>query len=225
MIKVILFDLDDTLCDYKGAQEKAKTEINVFLHQKNISVSAFWEQFNSVNESLFQQYVSDQITLDNYRNARFQFKGLNLSDIQYLNELYMGYANENLTLFDDVLPVFEILLRHKIGIAILTNGPAEGQRKKLKNLDLLKDDLRIFISSEVGSAKPSVSYYKAVLNSLNISPQEAVMIGDSLENDYFGARRAGIDSLLLDRWQSCNRSDISVVRNLVEVLEYLGLNF
>lgn len=42
MIRSVLFDFDDTLGDYKGAQEKAKKIISVFLNQKTIDPAAFW---------------------------------------------------------------------------------------------------------------------------------------------------------------------------------------
>lgn len=224
MIRSILFDFDDTLGDYKEAQEEAKKIISIFLIEKKIDPDAFWEVFHQRNEKLFQQYTADEISLSDYRSARFRFEGLNAEDIQHINALYMGYANENVQLFKDVEPVLTTLLKNNKEIAILTNGPSDGQRTKLKCLNFLGQDLKFFISSEIGLAKPSLSYFLYVLDHLNLSPDETLMIGDSLENDYFGAQKAGIPALLLDRKGHCVRKGISVIHSLYEVLEYPELD-
>ena len=223
MIRSVLFDFDDTLGDYKWAQEKAKKIISVFLNQKTIDPAAFWDEFHQRNEKLFQQYTAEEISLSDYRSARFRFNGLNAEELQHINTLYMDWTNENVQLFNDAEPVLKILLKNKKEIAILTNGPSDGQRTKLKCLNMLSQDFKFFISSEIGLAKPSLSYFQYVLNHLNLSPDEALMIGDSMENDYFGAQKAGIHALLLDRKAHCARKDIPAIHSLYEILEYPGL--
>lgn len=45
--------------------------------------------------------------------------------------------------------------------------------------------------------KPSKVFYDRVLRELNIKPSAAVMIGDKIRNDVFGANRAGVYSVLV----------------------------
>ena len=38
-----------------------------------------------------------------------------------------------------------------------------------------------------------------MLNKIGVDPKDAVMIGDSMKNDIFGAQSANIDAILLNR--------------------------
>ena len=124
MIRSVLFDFDDTLGDYKEAQEEAKKIISAFLNDKKIDPDAFWEVFHQRNEKLFQQYTADEISLSDYRSARFRFEGLNAEELQHINALYMGYANENVQLFKDVEPVLMTLLKNTKKSPFLRMVPA-----------------------------------------------------------------------------------------------------
>lgn len=47
-------------------------------------------------------------------------------------------------------------------------------------------------SFEVGAVKPSPLIYNEVCNRLNVRPEDTLMIGDSMRNDYRGAIAAGL---------------------------------
>lgn len=52
---------------------------------------------------------------------------------------------------------------------------------------------RIFLSHEMGLAKPDVAIYKAVLNEINVSPERVLFFDDLLAN-LEGAKRVGIQT-------------------------------
>lgn len=81
MINYVIFDLDDTLCDYKGAQELSKNAINCYLKCRNINTEDFWKRFESEHEKQFQRYCSNEISLEQYRIERFSYDGLNRADM------------------------------------------------------------------------------------------------------------------------------------------------
>ena len=54
MIKHIIFDLDDTLCDYQKAKENARLHINEVLKTFGIDIDGFWNRFNRVEPLLFR---------------------------------------------------------------------------------------------------------------------------------------------------------------------------
>lgn len=56
----------------------------------------------------------------------------------------------------------------------------------------------LFISSEVGWKKPAREFFEHLTTVLNLSPSEILFVGDDAENDYEGARRAGMQALLFD---------------------------
>jgi putative hydrolase of the HAD superfamily len=64
-------------------------------------------------------------------------------------------------------------------------------------LDLLLDG--VVTSAEVGAAKPDARLFAAALAVAGVGAAEALHVGDSLEEDFEGALRAGLDAAWLDR--------------------------
>ena len=54
-------------------------------------------------------------------------------------------------------------------------------------------------SAEVGAAKPDPALFAAALALVDAQPQDALHIGDQLEEDVEGARAAGIEGVWLRR--------------------------
>lgn len=73
-------------------------------------------------------------------------------------------------------------------------------------------------SCECGFRKPASEIYDLTLQSLGVTPADALMVGDSLTADVTGPSRLGIDALLLVRGSTAPPDAIS---SLVEVLDRL----
>jgi FMN phosphatase YigB (HAD superfamily) len=50
-----------------------------------------------------------------------------------------------------------------------------------------------------GKTKPHVGIFRRILELLDVAPEEAAMVGDSLDDDIAGARAVGMRALLVDR--------------------------
>jgi len=57
----------------------------------------------------------------------------------------------------------------------------------------------LFVSSRVGWRKPHPRLFATIAEQLALAPQQILLVGDDLENDYHAARDAGWQALLLDR--------------------------
>lgn len=79
-------------------------------------------------------------------------------------------------------------------LAIVSNWD-ERLRRLLEEYGLCPLFEKIFISCEVGVAKPDPQIFLIACQHLGIEPQEALMIGDSLEDDVLAARQAGLWAL------------------------------
>jgi putative hydrolase of the HAD superfamily len=205
VVKCVIFDLDDTLCDYRGAVVKAKRTIDVILGEAGISASdLFWRKFSEIEPLLFRSFTRKEITRQQYRIHRFSTViKLWIADGDELasrvNELYMQIANNDIFLFDDAALTLEWLGVNEIYPAILTNGPSDGQREKLASLNLSRYVREIFISEEIGFSKPHTECFNYVLKRLGLRSDEAVMVGDSLEYDIRGAESLNMRAILIDR--------------------------
>ena len=112
--------------------------------------------------------------------------------------------SENFELYEDVLPTFQALREAGLKLGLVSNTS--------RDLDAFvghhRLDVDAWVSSGVhGKVKPSPSIFKAVLELLGVTPAEAVMIGDSPEDDVAGAEAVGIRGLLLDRDAKLGRDD------------------
>lgn len=57
----------------------------------------------------------------------------------------------------------------------------------------------ITYSSDIGAEKPNVRIFRYALAAADATPERSVHVGDSFEEDYVGARQAGMHALLLCR--------------------------
>jgi HAD superfamily hydrolase (TIGR01662 family) len=102
----------------------------------------------------------------------------------------------NFALYDDVLPTLEVLRRHGLKIGLVSNG--------IRDLDEFVADHRLDVDVALASrghgwVKPHPSIFRAVLEQLEVEPEDAAMVGDSPEDDIEGARAIGMAAFLLDR--------------------------
>ncbi len=59
----------------------------------------------------------------------------------------------------------------------------------------------VHTSAEVGECKPGHRMFELGLECTGLAPERVLHVGDSYDADVIGAKRAGIDGVLVDRWQ------------------------
>lgn len=102
----------------------------------------------------------------------------------------------NFDLFDDAIPVLEALRGHGLRLGIVSNTGRDVD-EFLAHHNLRFDAA---LSSKVhGKVKPHPTIFRAVLERLDVEPENAAMVGDSPEDDLEGARALGIRAFLVDR--------------------------
>jgi HAD superfamily hydrolase (TIGR01549 family) len=126
--------------------------------------------------------------------------------------------SDNFELYEDVFPTFAALREANLKLGLVSNTS--------RDLDVFVRhhglDVDAWVSSGVhGKVKPSPSIFRAVLELLEVAPSEAVMIGDSPEDDVAGAEAIGIRGLLLDREGKLGRED--ALPTLLALPAVLGL--
>jgi putative hydrolase of the HAD superfamily len=104
--------------------------------------------------------------------------------------------SENFDLYDDALPVMETLRRHGLKLGLVSNSAREIDDFVAHHA--LDVDCALTSRSH-GWTKPHESIFRAALELLGVGPEEAAMVGDSVEDDIEGARALGIRAFLIDR--------------------------
>ncbi len=106
---------------------------------------------------------------------------------------------QNWCAFPFTVQVLQELKRHSIGIGLISNWDNTA-RQVLDDNGLTDYFDHIVISSEVGAEKPSRKIFDYSLRQAGISPAESVYVGDNYYDDVAGSSKAGLDSVLINRF-------------------------
>ncbi len=83
----------------------------------------------------------------------------------------------------------------QLGICSNFDQRLHGILAGLSPLSRLRD---VIISSEVGFSKPAGAFFDRLRQRASLASHQILVVGDDFENDYRGARQAGMAALLLD---------------------------
>jgi putative hydrolase of the HAD superfamily len=99
-------------------------------------------------------------------------------------------------LYDDALPVLERLRERGLLIGLLSNSSRD-LNEFVVHHNVGCD--AVLTSHAHGKTKPHEAIFRAMLELLDVAPAEAVMVGDTIDDDVEGARAVGMRAVLLDR--------------------------
>jgi 2-haloacid dehalogenase len=191
----LLFDADDTLFDFPKAEANA---LQWTLEQAGLPfLTKFASLYARFNQQVWQEFERGEVTSQELRVKRFRlfFDETRLDgDPQVISPLYL----RNLALGADLLPGAEEVIRELKGryhLALVTNGLKEVQRPRLENSAIWDCFEKVFISEEIGAAKPSRKYFESVFHGIGQPEKTSVLlIGDSLTSDMCGGVEYGLDT-------------------------------
>lgn len=231
MIKAVIFDLDDTLYDYK-ALERAALKCVEELVRERLGVSeeqcekAFMQARQVTKEKLGETAASHS------RMLYFQ-KTLEYLDIRPLYlvlemyETYWGFFLDNMALYPGVRELLEALHEKYIRVAVCTDLLAHIQHRKLRRLGMIDDVDCLVTSEEAGVEKPAPEIFKLCLEKLRLPADEVCFVGNSLERDVKGSMAVGMQAVWLRQTDEvlCDekvRDSFDVVQNYEELYGLLA---
>jgi HAD superfamily hydrolase (TIGR01662 family) len=128
----------------------------------------------------------------------YLLQGINALDDGVRNTLVAN--TQNSANWDQILPgTREALdrIRRDYAIAVISN--ADGKIDAvLRRTGIVDCFASITDSGNVGHEKPHPAIFEAALREMKASPAESLYVGDVYSVDYVGARRAGMQAVLLD---------------------------
>jgi len=122
--------------------------------------------------------------------------------------------------FADAAPALDALAG-RYRLALVTNGASCLQREKLAASGLADRFDVVVAGGDVGAAKPDRAIFERALAAVGVAPGEAVMAGNSLENDVEGAIAVGIRAIWIDRDGAPERPGVTTVRDLRDLAALL----
>ncbi len=209
MIRAVLFDLDDTLCDAAPAfaTGRATAFAQALVSLPGVTQANLSAAWDAANGELFSALNAGEMTMARVREERFRrtLALLGRPDdglADHLNGILGQTQLDALHLFDDVATLAE--LRSKgLFLGVITNGAGDehtdSQRTKAARLNLLGKVDGFWVSDEMGYRKPDPRAFLPALQATGAAATECLYIGDSPETDIAGANAAGMRSALIQR--------------------------
>ncbi len=193
----LLLDADGTFYDFASCENIALKKLFDYYHipfcAENIQL------FHEANLALWHAFERDEATTRDIRDKRLfpllEKYGLGRETVS-AGKFYCDCLSENGILFQGAMECLEAL-HEKYRLEMITNGLTEVQygRFRSSGTESLYD--HIIISEEIGVQKPKKEFFEYTLSTIGASPDECLIIGDSLTSDIQGGINSGIDTLYL----------------------------
>ncbi|NJE06375.1 TIGR02253 family HAD-type hydrolase [Thermococcus sp. M36] len=187
-IKAVLFDIDGTMLTEMPL-------IQMFLPLVYESLAKkFGISRDEARERFLGEVFSRRDTYD-WHDWNFFFRLFSL-DMKY-EDILRSYPHK-LQVYPDTVPVLKWLRDRGYTLGVVTSGP-EYQRLKLRLAGLSKYFHAVVTRDDVNAIKPEPKIFLHTLGKFGIQPEEAVMVGDSLTQDVYGAKNVGMVAVWINR--------------------------
>src|SRR5919109_2598725 len=142
----------------------------------------------------------------------------------FLAEMSRGISRRRLGLYPHVREVLDVL-RGRYPLALVTDAQSAHTRGELHKVGLLDYFDPIVISGDHGYRKPDRRLFELALDGLGVAAEHAVYVGNDMHRDIFGAREAGMTTVMFESGQGTQAHldcvpdyRITRFRDLLEIL-------
>jgi len=225
MVKVILFDLDDTLISEDQYVRSGYRYVARVLAEK------YGIEANQAEKELYKEYLENK---KNVFNRYLDKCGILYSDME-IKELVMKYRNHfpDIEYFQDVKPLLTKLKSKGIRLGIISDGYLYAQKKKAEAISLDEDFEKIIFTDELGMEywKPSVKAFELMKDYFEVEYCEMIYVGDNPQKDFYVKKSIPIITVRICREKAIYekaeyleniREDLSI-RNLEELAEKIAI--
>ena len=194
--RLFLFDLDDTLLDFKASERLSFERTLGALGLPRLPDGLF-ERYQTINTALWRRFEAGSVAKDVLKVERFRqtfdASGLDL-DPEAASRLYLESLSDTVVLIDGAHALCETLAA--IGeIGIITNGVEHIQHRRIASSGLQGHISFVATSERCGHAKPDSRFFDySVKMARAFAHAHTVIVGDRLDADILGATRFGIES-------------------------------
>jgi len=217
MLKALFLDLDETLCDTLGANERAKQLMARQIEAQfgeHINGTTFADEYVT---GIYREWTDHQRTrympiIEQQSEAAFRLQLIrdllteravkNISD-DTAQALQEKFDSDRLKAFDFYpgIKAFLADARKLFTLVVITNGPEFSQVPKVERVNLVEHVDHIIIGGQEPEEKPAVSIFNKALKLANCQAHEVIHLGDSLASDIAGAHNSGITSVWIQHQQ------------------------
>jgi len=225
MIKVVIFDLDNTLTDFMRMKESAVDAAVGTMVDAGLRFPP-----EQIKDKIYEVYEREGIEFQQVFDEALK-ELLGDTDFKILAAGIVGYrrAKEaSLVLYPHVKVTLIELMKRGIRLAVVSDAPRKEAWLRLCYLQL--HHMFDFVSTfeDVGERKPSPVPFQRALEFFDVAPSEAIMVGDWPERDITGASKIGMRTVFarygntFGSVDSGAHHDINDIYELVDVVDQLN---
>ncbi len=205
-IKVVLFDLGNTLIYFYDQWPLVETECNLVLknalEEEGYKLGDdFLGGFHAYMHQSYQE--SEQTLIDvamgTHLKAYLQSMGVEAipeGAIRRALDAFFGVSQSHWTPRKETIEVLTRLRVEGYRMAIISNaGDEKDVRELMDKAGVTPFMEKLWVSCSEGIRKPHPAIFQKALDYFNILPEEAVMVGDTLAADIAGANGIGMPSV------------------------------
>ncbi|MBK7377643.1 MAG: TIGR02253 family HAD-type hydrolase [Ignavibacteriales bacterium] len=220
MIRAIVFDLDNTLVDFMKMKKRSIEEAIPAMIDAGLPIT-YKECDNFISEIYKEQGIEYQRVFDMLLQRVLQHV-----DYKILSAGIIAYRRAReaaLIPYPHVYSTLNKLLKSGIKLGILSDAPTKEAWLRLAQLNFIHTFDAVVTFNDTGERKPHPAPFKAILNKLNVNPDETLMIGDWAERDILGAKNAGMKTAFAKYGDTFNTQDHGADFELNDISELVGI--
>ena len=217
MLKALFLDMDQTLCDTSGANERAGQLMAQAVERQfgegfdgqafaDAYVKGIYRQFSDSQRRRYLPIIEQQgegafrLQLIHDLLAEQGVKDVSADSARALQE---KFDSDRLEAFHFYPGIVEFLAeaRKLFTLVVITNGPEFSQIPKIEAVNLADHVDHIIIGGQEPEQKPARSIFEKALQLANCEAHEAIHVGDSLAADIAGAHDSSITSVWIQHQQ------------------------
>lgn len=191
MIKLVVFDLDDTLITEKSYAESAFKEISMML------IEVLGNNSKNIFDTMIKCYETDPKKV--FDNTFHEFN-VPLTNA-YKSVLIDCYRNHkpNLKLTVRTHKLFHEIKERNIKLGLITDGYKITQHNKIDVLDLNQYMDKIIVTDDLGREywKPHQLAFKLMKEYFGLDNKEIMYVGDNINKDFIAPNELGMISVMV----------------------------
>jgi 2-haloalkanoic acid dehalogenase type II len=206
MTKAVLFDFGGTLYDY-GALEPGDREAIVAL-ARELGIDASEDEVRAAHRRAVKESYARLLREPYYLHRDFFLEGVRgmakafgaectLEHFVRYRERQWALQKRDFVLRPGVLETLKQIRNRGLRLGVVSNIDRDQIEYMMELAGIASRFHFILTSEEAGSCKPDPRIFAQALERAECAPGEAIFVGDSLDQDIAGARRAGIRAVLI----------------------------
>ena len=219
-VKAVLFDLGGTLVRTTEIPHVLKRILNhcgISRSLEEITHARVKAEkglnFRDLTKLLDEFWVQWNLRILNNLQAKSNTRRL----AKFVTTHWWDYST--VSLYPDAEKTLPILKEKGLKIGLVTNGLQSDVDKILPKVSLQNFFDTIVVIDTLRKMKPDVEVFHHAIQKLKTTPSQAIFIGDEIEADYKGAKRAGLTTYLIDRNNKVHDEKVNKITSLNDLFK------